>query len=74
MPEDTRAAIPRRHEHHARSVPCQISRPAMAALTWAGLIRWQTIKASLAIQSRSTRVPDGVRAIQFGPSMAVLAR
>jgi hypothetical protein len=27
-------------------VLCQISRPAGVALTWAGLIDWQTIKAS----------------------------
>jgi hypothetical protein len=32
------------------AVPRQISRPAMAALTWAGLIKWRTIKVPVVVQ------------------------
>src|SRR5260370_13112235 len=38
-------------------VPRQISRPVMAALTWAGLMEWQTIKVPVVAKSAH----DGVR-------------
>jgi hypothetical protein len=50
---------PRRAEgsdgRHVRArwfgVPCRISRPAMAALTWPGLMEWQTIMEPIAVCS-----------------------
>ena len=61
-----------RHERQ-EIVLCQISRPTAPALT-GGLIGWQTIKATFAIQVERMGAVEGVHAGQFGPIMAGLAR
>ena len=43
----------------AAYVPCQISRPAKEALTWAGLIDWQTIKVQIVVQVGPTTAIEG---------------
>ena len=47
---------------HCSAVPRQISRPAIAALTWAGLIEWQTIKAQVVVQVGPRRRSRGLHA------------
>lgn len=44
------------------TVPRKISRPVMVALTWAGLIEWQTIKVPVVVQIGLRRLSRGLLA------------
>ena len=61
MPEDIRETLHGALKRHL-AVPRQISRPAMVALTWAGLIEWQTIKVPAAVQVGPGPRSRGLRA------------
>ena len=52
------------------AVPRQISRPAMAALTWAGLIEWPTINVQVVVQVGLRRRLRGLLATRSGPIAA----
>ena len=51
------------------SVPCQINRPGMMPLTWAGLIDWQTIMARRPAKLGSRPQLSLTHAIATGPKI-----
>jgi hypothetical protein len=51
------------------SVPCQINRPGMMPLTWAGLIDWQTIMARRPVESGSRPQLSSIFAIATDPEI-----
>ncbi len=59
--QDVNPGRAQRRSHSSRDpgVRCQISRPGLVALTWAGLIDWQTIELPVAVQVRPRSYSKG---------------